>query len=54
MTNASIIYLLTALLGFAFAVAGVYVLLGTGWALLAAAASCFIAAAFLRRGLTLG
>ncbi|UPT34698.1 DUF2514 domain-containing protein [Pseudomonas amygdali] len=51
MNTASIIYLLTAVLGFALAVAGVYVLLGVGWALLAAASSCFAAAAFIRRGL---
>ncbi|WP_235811887.1 hypothetical protein, partial [Pseudomonas syringae] len=54
MNTASIIYLLTAVLGFALAVAGVYVLLGVGWALLAAASSCFVAAAFIRRGLTIG
>ncbi|MGQ3820355.1 MULTISPECIES: hypothetical protein [Pseudomonas] len=54
MNTASIMYLLTALLGFALAVAGVYVLLGVGWALLAAASSCFVAAAFIRRGLTSG
>ncbi|WP_236713898.1 hypothetical protein, partial [Pseudomonas sp. ICMP 10191] len=54
MNTASIIYLLTAVLGFALAVAGVYVLLGLGWALLAAASSCFVAAAFIRRGLTGG
>jgi hypothetical protein len=54
MNTASIIYLLIAVLGFACAVAGVYILLGVGWALLAAASSCFVAAAFIRRGLTSG
>lgn len=54
MNTASIIYLLTAVLGFGFAVTGVYVLLGGGWAFLAAAVSCFVAAAFIRKGLTSG
>jgi hypothetical protein len=54
MNTASIIYLLTALLGFAFAVTGVYVLVGMGWAFIAAALSCFVAAAFIRKGLTSG
>ncbi|WP_288477164.1 hypothetical protein [uncultured Pseudomonas sp.] len=54
MSTASILYLLIAALGFGLAVAGVYILLGLGWALLAGAASCFAAAAFIRRGLTSG
>ena len=54
MNTATIIYLLIAGLGFALAVAGVYMLVGNGWALLAAAASCFLSAAFIRRGLTGG
>lgn len=54
MNTASIAYLLIAVLGFAFAVAGVYILLGFGWALIAAASSCFVAAGFIRKGLTSG
>jgi hypothetical protein len=54
MNTAEIIYVLIAVVGFGCAVAGVHLLLGIGWALLAAASSCFVAAAFIRRGLTSG
>lgn len=54
MSTASILYMLIAALGFGLAVAGIYILHGLGWALLAGAASCFLAAAFIRRGLTSG
>lgn len=54
MNTASILYLLIAAMGFALAVAGVYILLSLGWALLAGAVSCFAIAAFIRRGLTSG
>nr|WP_288355822.1 hypothetical protein [uncultured Pseudomonas sp.] len=54
MNTASILYLLCASLGVGLAVAGVYILLGLGWALLTGAVACFAAAAFIRRGLTSG
>lgn len=54
MNIASILYLLIAVMGFVLAVAGVYILVGLGWALLSGAASCFVSAAFIRRGLTSG
>lgn len=54
MNIATILYLVTAAIGFSLAVAGVYILLGLGWALLAGAISCFVSAAFIRRGLTSG
>jgi len=42
----------SALLGFGLLISGVYVLSGTGWALLAGAASFFAIAGFIRQGLT--
>jgi hypothetical protein len=50
--NPLLIFTITALMGFGLAVAGVYVLLGLGWALLAGAASLLLIAGFLRKGLT--
>lgn len=46
------VFILTALCGFGLAVAGVYVLVGLGWALLAGAGSLLLIAGFVRRGLT--
>ncbi len=54
MNAATILYLITALLGFALMVAGVFILAGTGWALITAASSLFCIAAFIRRGLVGG
>lgn len=54
MNAATILYLVTALLGFALVVAGVFILAGTGWALITAACSLFCIAAFVRRGLISG
>jgi hypothetical protein len=54
MNAATILYLVTALLGFCLLVAGVFILAGTGWALITSAASMFCIAAFVRRGLVSG
>jgi len=54
MNAATIFYLVTALLGFGLLVAGVFILAGTGWALITAAMSMFCIAAFIRRGLVGG
>ncbi len=54
MNAATIFYLVTALLGFGLMVAGVFILAGTGWALITAAVSLFCIAAFVRRGLVGG
>jgi len=50
--NPLLIFILTALAGLALATAGVHVLFGLGWALLAGAASLLLIAGFLRKGLT--
>lgn len=47
-------FLICALAGFALLCAGVFVLAGTGWAMLAGAFSLFCAATFIRRGMTSG
>jgi len=44
-------FIMIALCGFAVVVAGVYVLLGLGWALLAGGASLLLIAGFVRKGL---
>jgi hypothetical protein len=46
------VFILTALCGFGLAVAGVFILAGLGWALLAGAGSLFLIAGFVRKGLT--
>ena len=51
MNAATINYNLCALAGFGLLVAGVYLLQGLAWALLAGSVSCFSVAAFIRRGL---
>ncbi|WP_336874522.1 hypothetical protein [Pseudomonas juntendi] len=50
--NALHIFIACALVAFSLACAGVWVLAGTGWALIAGAVSFFSIAGFLRRGLT--
>ncbi|MNE80150.1 hypothetical protein D3C81_1609590 [compost metagenome] len=46
------VFILTALCGFGLAVAGVYILAGLGWSLLAGAVALFLIAGFVRKGLT--
>ena len=50
--NAFHYFIISALIAFGLACAGVWVLFGTGWSLLAGAASLFSIAAFIRRGLS--
>ena len=45
-------FIFCALCGFVLAVAGVYVLLGLGWALLAGGGALLFIAGFVRKGLT--
>lgn len=52
MNSATILYLVCAVVGCGLLCAGVFLLAGVGWALIAGAASCFAAAGFIRRGLT--
>lgn len=44
-------FLLVSLAGFALLCAGVWMLAGTGWSLVAGAGSMFAIAGFIRRGL---
>ncbi|WP_296187879.1 hypothetical protein [Pseudomonas sp. UBA1879] len=44
-------FIFTALAGFGLLVGGVFTLLGTGWALVAAAASMFMISGFIKKGL---
>jgi len=50
--NAFIVFLLVSIAGFGLLCAGVWLLAGTGWALIAGAASMFSIAWFIRRGLS--
>ncbi len=52
MNIATGLYLFFGVLGLALFVAGTFVLLGLGWALISGAASAFAIAAFIRKGLT--
>lgn len=52
--NALICFVLATLAGFGLLCAGVWMLAGTGWALLAGAASMFCIAGFIQRGMTSG
>lgn len=52
--NALYFFIITAVAGLSLACAGTWVLAGTGWALMAGAASFLLVAAFIRRGLTSG
>ncbi|WP_446430890.1 hypothetical protein [Pseudomonas sp. 1121_17] len=54
MKTGLIIFLVLAAGGLLLGVAGVYVLAGLGYSLLAAASACLAAAGFLRKGLTGG
>lgn len=51
MKAAIIIALLLSLIGFGLLVAGVYVLAGTGWALIAGACCAFTISGFIRQGI---
>lgn len=51
MKAAIITALALAAIGFVLLVAGVYVLVGTGWALIAGAGSSFAISGFIRQGL---
>lgn len=46
-----LIFVLSALAGLLLAVAGVYMLSGPGWALIAGAVALLLVAAFVRKGL---
>lgn len=48
------VFVAAALCGFALAVAGVFVLAGLGWSLLAGSVSLLLIAGFVRKGLTDG
>lgn len=52
--NALICFVLAALAGFSLLCAGVWVLAGTGWALLAGGAAMLCIAGFIQRGMTSG
>jgi hypothetical protein len=52
--SALITFILVAMAGFAMLCAGVWLLAGTGWALLAGALSMFCIAGFIRRGMISG
>ncbi|UTP65333.1 hypothetical protein MMZ74_31020 (plasmid) [Pseudomonas aeruginosa] len=52
MNIATGLYLFFGVLGLALFVAGTFVQLGLGWALISGAASAFAIAAFIRKGLT--
>jgi len=52
--NAILCFALAVLAGFGLLCAGVWMLAGTGWSLLAGAGSLFCIAGFIRRGITGG
>lgn len=52
MNQGLIVFLLISLAGLVLCCAGVYVLLGNGWALVAGGVSCFAISGFIRKGLT--
>ncbi|MFK4075203.1 hypothetical protein ACI2KX_15965 [Ectopseudomonas khazarica] len=52
--NAFYAFLLVSLAGFALLCAGVWLLAGLGWSLVAGASSLFCIAGFIRRGMTNG
>ncbi len=54
MKQAIAVYIAAALLGLLSLVAGVYVLAGAGWALIAAGMSLLVVAGFLRQGFARG
>lgn len=54
MNSGLIIFLVVAIAGFGLFTAGIYMLAGSGWSLIAGAASMFAVAGFLRKGLISG
>ncbi|MGH8418031.1 MAG: hypothetical protein ACRER8_12230 [Pseudomonas sp.] len=46
-----VFFILTALGGFGLLVGGVFMLFGSGWALIAAAVSMFMISGFIKKGL---
>ncbi|MFK3973767.1 hypothetical protein ACI2KS_23930 [Pseudomonas sp. NPDC087358] len=52
MNSGLTLFLLVALAGLCLFVAGVYVLVGTGWALIGGAVCLITTAGFIRKGLT--
>ncbi len=52
MNTGLLIFLMCSLLGLGLLVAGVFVLLGIGWALLAGGVALLVIAGFIREGLT--
>lgn len=52
MNYGLITFLAASAAGLGLSCAGVYVLAGLGWALVAGGASCFAVAGFIRKGLT--
>lgn len=52
--NALTVFILVSLTGFALLCAGVWMLAGTAWSLLAGSGSMFVIAGFIRRGMTSG
>lgn len=52
MNTGLLIFLTCSLLGLGLLVAGVFVLLGIGWALLAGGVALLVIAGFIRKGLT--
>jgi len=50
MNQTTIVFVLLALIAIGLFVAGVYVLLGIGWSLLAGAVSACLAASFVAKG----
>lgn len=54
MNTGLIIFLAVSLAGLLCCCAGVYLLAGAGWALVAAGIACFAIAGFIRKGLTSG
>jgi hypothetical protein len=52
MNAPTTIYIISTLAGLGFLVAGVFVLYGLGWSLIAGAATFFSIAAFIRKGLS--
>lgn len=54
LLSALLWFLLLALAGACLVVAGVYLLAGLGWGLVAGGVLCLVAASFIRRGMTDG
>jgi len=52
MDNGLILFVVVALAALCLLVAGVFVLAGTGWSLVAGGIACLAVAGFVRKGLT--